>query len=99
VALLESQSSNLCMETKHPNLVKIGKKIRDARKAKGFSQEDFAAGAKLGRTYMGRIERGEQNISIQNLITIALTLKIEIGDLIPSLRELKLPRRKSTPID
>jgi transcriptional regulator with XRE-family HTH domain len=86
------------METKHPNLVKIGKKIRDARKAKGFSQEDFAAIAKLGRTYMGRIERGEQNISIQNLITIALTLKIEIGDLIPSLRELKLPRRKSIPI-
>jgi transcriptional regulator with XRE-family HTH domain len=93
------ESSNLCMEAKHPNLVKIGKKIRDTRKAKGFSQENFAAMAKLGRTYMGRIERGEQNISIQNLIIIALTLKVEVTDLIPSVRELKLPRRKNVYID
>ncbi|MBI2791354.1 MAG: helix-turn-helix transcriptional regulator [Gammaproteobacteria bacterium] len=76
------------MEKKHPNLVKIGKKIRDARKAKGYSQEAFAAEAQLGRTYMGRVERGEQNISIQNLIQIALTLKVEVGELIPPLKNL-----------
>lgn len=70
---------------KHPNLIKIGKKIREMRKLKGFSQEDFAAEAGLGRTYYGRIERGEQNISIQNLIQIALTLQVEVGELIPSL--------------
>lgn len=74
---------------KHPNLIKIGKKIREKRKLKGFSQEDFAAEAGLGRTYYGRIERGEQNISIQNLIKIALTLQVEVGELIPSLRQLK----------
>lgn len=79
------------MEKRHPNLIKIGKKIRDARKAKGFSQEDFAAAAELGRTYMGRIERGEQNISIQNLVKIALALRVELAELIPSLRELKNP--------
>lgn len=77
------------MDKKHPNLVKIGKKIREARKAKGFSQEGFAAEVGMGRTYMGRVERGEQNISIQNLIQIALTLRIEISDLVPRLRELK----------
>ena len=77
------------MDKKHPNLVKIGKKIRAARKAKGFSQEAFAAEVGMGRTYMGRVERGEQNISIQNLIQIALTLKVEISDLVPRLRELK----------
>lgn len=80
---------------KHPNLVKIGKRIRDARKAKGFSQEDFAAQAHLGRTYMGRIERGEQNISIQNLIQIALTLKMELDELLPPLSQLKNPRLKN----
>ncbi len=74
---------------KHPNLVKLGKKIREMRKLKGFSQEDFAAEASLGRTYYGRVERGEQNISIQNLIQIALTLQVEVGELIPSLRQLK----------
>lgn len=74
---------------KHENLIKIGKKIREMRISKGYSQEDFAATAQLGRTYYGRVERGEQNISIQNLIQIALTLQVEVGELIPSLRQLK----------
>jgi len=82
------------MESKHPNLVKIGKKIKEMRKLKGFSQEGFAAKAGLGRTYYGRIERGEQNISIQNLIQIALTLGVEVGELIPSLRSLRKPYSK-----
>ncbi|HBD7428749.1 TPA: helix-turn-helix transcriptional regulator [Legionella pneumophila] len=77
------------MKERHPNLVKIGKKIREIRKAKGYSQEAFAAQAQLGRTYMGRIERGEQNMSIQTLIQIAITLKVEVGELLPTLTELK----------
>jgi transcriptional regulator with XRE-family HTH domain len=77
------------MEPKHLNLIKIGKKIREMRKLKGFSQEDFAAEAQLGRGYYGRVERGEQNISIQNLIKIAFTLQVEVAELIPSLRQLK----------
>ena len=88
MASLGALSFTFQME-KHPNLVKIGKKIREMRKLKGFSQEDFAAEAELGRTYYGRVERGEQNISIQNLIQIALTLHVEISELIPPLRQLK----------
>lgn len=79
------------MIQKHPNLVKIGKLIREARKQKGYSQEGFAAEAGLGRTYMGRIERGEQNMSIQNLIRIAISLNIELSTLLPPLRQLKSP--------
>jgi transcriptional regulator with XRE-family HTH domain len=77
------------MEKRHPNLVKIGKLIREARKARGYSQEAFAAEGGLGRTYMGRVERGEQNISIQNLFKIAITLSIEPCNLIPKLNEIK----------
>ncbi len=77
------------MNKRHPNLIKIGKKIRELRKLKGFSQEAFAAEAELGRTYFGRIERGEQNMSIQNLIQIAITLQVEVGELIPSIHQLK----------
>jgi len=82
------------MLKKHINLVKIGNKIRILRKKKGFSQEEFAAEAELGRTYMGRLERGEQNISIQNLIKIAMTLQTEVAELLPTLRELKYPKSK-----
>lgn len=69
--------------------MKIGKNIRETRKNQGFSQEAFAAEVGMGRTYMGRVERGEQNISIQNLIEIALALKVEVGDLVPKLKSLK----------
>lgn len=80
------------MEKRHPNLVKIGKRIQELRKAKGFSQEEFAAAANMGRTYMGRVERGEQNISIQNLIQIAFVLEVEVGELIPKLSDLLFPK-------
>ena len=83
------------MTNKHPNLVKLGKKIRAKRELRGFSQERFAAEAGLGRTYFGRIERGEQNVSIQNLIRIAITLKIEVGDLIPPVSSLKKAASRS----
>ncbi len=79
------------MNKRHPNLIKIGKRIKEIRKLKGFSQEAFAAEAELGRTYFGRIERGEQNMSIQNLIQIAITLQVEVSELIPAIRQLKSP--------
>ncbi len=83
------------MTNKHPNLVKLGKNIRAKRELRGFSQDGFAAEAGLGRTYYGRIERGEQNLSIQNLIRIAITLKIEVGDLIPPVSSLKKAASRS----
>lgn len=82
------------MEKKHPNLIKIGKRIRALRKAQDYSQEEFASAAQLGRSYTGRIERGEQNISMQSLIQIALTLKVEVGKLFPPLHELRIPFKK-----
>lgn len=82
------------MEKKHPNLIKICEKIRAQREARGYSQEEFAAIAQLERSYAGRAERAEQNLSMQSLIQIALTLQVEPGELFPPLRELKAPYRK-----
>ena len=79
------------MSKKHPNLAKIGKKIRAFRKERGLSQEDLAYEASLGRGYYGRIERGEQNVSVQNLIKIALILRVDPAQFLPSLRQLKMP--------
>ena len=80
------------MKTTYLNLANLGNKIRELRKQRGYSQENFAADAQLDRTYIGRVERGEQNISIQNLIRIAVTLHVEISELVPRLKDLKLPR-------
>jgi transcriptional regulator with XRE-family HTH domain len=76
------------MSKKNPSLIKLGNRIREHRKAKGFSQEAFAAEVGLDRTYMGSVERGERNIAALNLIRIALTLEVEVGELFPSIKNL-----------
>lgn len=76
------------MNEKCPALIKLGKKIRDLRKERGFSQEDFAYEVGLDRTYVGGVERGERNIAALNLIRIAKFLKIEVGELFPPIRSL-----------
>ncbi|MCW5588081.1 MAG: helix-turn-helix transcriptional regulator [Legionellales bacterium] len=74
---------------KRKELIVIGKNIRTLRKAAGFSQENFAIHIDMGRSFYGRIERGEQNISVLNLIKIALALDVEIAQILPTLSELK----------
>ncbi len=78
------------MNKKHPSLIMLGNRIRELRKAKGFSQENFAAEVGLDRTYMGSVERGERNIAALNLIRIAKCLKIEVGELFPGVKDLHI---------
>lgn len=60
---------------------KFGKRVRELRKQKGWSQEQLADEAGLHRTYVGSIERGEQNVSLDNIEKLAKTFKIPIGQL------------------
>ena len=55
----------------------FGKRVQQIRKAKGFSQESLAEAADLHRTYIGSIERAEQNVSIDNIEKIAKALKVK----------------------
>jgi transcriptional regulator with XRE-family HTH domain len=66
-------------------LERFGTRVRDLRKAKGLSQEAFAADCGLDRTYMGGIERGERNIALRNIERIAKTLGITLSDLMRGL--------------
>ena len=73
---------------KHAHLVALGCRIRELRKERGHSQEAFALKVGLDRAYYGGIERGERNVAALNLIQIALTLGVEVGELFPPLRSL-----------
>ncbi len=62
---------------------RFGSVVRGHRKAQGYSQEAFAEACGLHRTYVGAIERGERNVSVDNVARIADALGLEIADLFP----------------
>ena len=67
---------------KDPRLVAFGEKVRQIRKEKGLSQEALADLAGIDRSYMGHIERGDQNIPLTKIHQIADALEIPVVNLI-----------------
>ncbi|MEQ5675615.1 helix-turn-helix domain-containing protein [Providencia stuartii] len=67
---------------KDPRLVAFGEKVRKKRQEKGLSQEALADLAGIDRSYMGHIERGDQNITLTKIHQIADALEIPVVNLI-----------------
>jgi DNA-binding XRE family transcriptional regulator len=67
----------------------LGDVIRAERIALGLSQEELAERCQLHRTYIGSVERGERNISIQNVVRIANALNTRVWMLIRAAEESK----------
>ncbi len=59
----------------------FGHNVRRIRTDRNLSQEALAEKAGLHRTYVGSIERGERNISLNNIVTIAQALNTSIDEL------------------
>ena len=62
---------------------KIGHAIRKCRADQKITQEKLALLCNIDRSYVGRIERGEVNITVVKLYEIAQILKIAPHDLLP----------------
>ena len=70
------------MGKKDATLVKLGKNLRAARAAKGWSQEELAHKCCVHRTYVGAVERGEYNVTILTLKKITKTLGMAMKDVV-----------------
>ena len=64
-----------------PYLDILGKRIRARRSELGLSQEGLAHEAGLDRSYVGRIERGEHNLTFVALVKLCRAMKFDVAAL------------------
>ena len=60
----------------------LGEELRARRKEKNWSQELLAEKAKLHRNFIGFLERGQRNPTLETISELASALKISISELI-----------------
>ena len=65
-----------------PAKIRFGLKLRHAREEMSLSQEDLAEKAGLHRTYIGQVERGERNISIDNMERLADAVSLPLWEML-----------------
>lgn len=68
-----------------PAVLEVGHRVRVRRVALGMSQEVLAEQAGLHRTYIGAVERGERNVTLQTLLRLAGALKVDVAHLVEGL--------------
>ena len=87
-----------CEGGTHPKLAPMhdirkdfGARIRQLRTDRGWSQEAFADLAGIHRTYVGSVERGEQNLSLVNIERLAATLGLSLSELFAPFTDKPVP--------
>lgn len=64
----------------------LGATVRELRTALGISQEALAEHCDLHRTYIGGIERGERNVSLENIVRLATALRVTPSKLLERIK-------------
>jgi transcriptional regulator with XRE-family HTH domain len=72
-------------DSKSDPQVAFGRAVAKFRQAAGISQEKLAMMCGIHRTYIGTVERGQRNISIQNMAKIAVALKVPLSRLVQAM--------------
>ena len=70
---------------------KLGERIRELRKNAGLTQEELGEKAALNYKFIGELERGQVNVSLDSLARITDALGVRIGDL---FSKKKIPVQK-----
>jgi len=67
------------MTVMNVELLRLGQRIRALRRMSGQNQKDFSKQCGLDRTYFGRVERGERNLTFSSLCQICAGLNCDIA--------------------
>ena len=59
----------------------FGRKIKELRVLRGWSQEELATKANISKNYIGEIERGEKNVSIHYIARLAQAFELDLAAL------------------
>lgn len=63
--------------------LRFGRRLREVRSRAGISQEKLGELSGLHRTYVSSVERGERNISLENIDGLARALGVKMAELMP----------------
>ncbi len=74
----------------------FGSRVRVLRLARDHSQERLAELAGLHRNYIGGVERGEINLTLENVYAIAAGLQVDVIALFDGSDEVRGNKRRST---
>lgn len=69
------------------SLEKVGNRIRSLRKQSTLSQQTLAERAGISYKYLGEIERGKVNLSVEILLKIAQALHVEAGEILDHTKQ------------
>jgi transcriptional regulator with XRE-family HTH domain len=64
----------------------FGQRVRELRLKLGMSQESLGDASALHRTYIGSVERGERNVSLENIVRLARALHTTPSNLLKDVQ-------------
>lgn len=89
----EGKSARFTFSRGWAHLALFGQRLRAARVEMALSQEELADQADLHRTYIGQVERGERNISVDNMEKLAEAVGQDLWRMLqPEERVVKKPK-------
>lgn len=75
----------------------FGRRVRQRRLELELSQEELAESSELHWSYLGQVERGQNNLTLHNILRVAQALDVDPGVLVTGLPEVPSdlrPRRE-----